>query len=288
MSDEIKRLPPWLVRKVPKGGAVHDMKAGLRSRGLHTVCESARCPNIGECFSRPTATFMIMGDVCTRSCRFCAVDGGKPAPLDPNEPAMVAEHASELELKHVVITSVTRDDLPDGGADHFVKCTRAVKAKLPGATVEVLTPDFLGEETAIEIIAEADMDVFNHNLETVPQLYGKVRPGADYKRSLILLGKMKGLRPDVITKSGLMIGLGETIEQVLTVFDDLVKHKVDAITIGQYLRPSLKHLPVAEYIRPEVFDQLADEAKSAGIKHAFCGPLVRSSYNAQALFEDKS
>jgi len=261
------RLPPWLVEKGRKSGEVHNLKASLRARGLHTVCESARCPNVGRCFEKPTATFLILGDVCTRNCFFCAVKSGKPAPVDEREPERLAAQAAELNLQHVVITSVTRDDLPDGGARQFVACARAVKTRLPQATVEVLTPDFAGKADAPSILADAPIDLFNHNLETVPSLYTKVRPGADYERSLALLATMKKLSPDLPTKSGLMVGMGETAGELRELFEDLAERNVDALTVGQYLRPSLKNLPVAEYLPPVWFERIGKAAREAGIRH---------------------
>jgi lipoyl synthase len=285
MKESIKRLPPWLVEKTRKSGKVHGLKASLRARGLHTVCESARCPNLGKCFEKPTATFLILGDACTRNCAFCAVTSAKPGPVDPREPERLAEQAAELKLKHVVITSVTRDDLEDGGAMQFADCARAVKALLPKTTVEVLTPDFAGKTEALPILAGSPIDLFNHNLETVPRLYTEVRPGADYLRSLELLRKMKELAPSLPTKSGLMVGMGETEDELRGVFEDLAENQVDAVTVGQYLRPSLKHLPVFEYLHPDWFERIRQVAREAGIRHVACAPLVRSSFGALELFE---
>lgn len=285
METKIKRLPWWLVSKTPKGDTLRKMKTKLRGRSLNTVCESARCPNMGVCFAKPTATFLIMGDRCTRDCGFCAISSEKPDILDLNEPQMVAQHAADLGLKHVVVTSVTRDDLSDGGANHFVLCAKAIKAELPESTVEILTPDFQGRASSIEVISKARMEVFNHNLETVPSLYSKVRLGANYKRSLNLLKKIKELRPEILTKSGLMVGLGETRDEVNEVFRDLAANKVEAVTVGQYMRPTKKNLPVEEYIHPDEFAKMEQDAKDAGIKYVVCAPLVRSSFNADRLFE---
>ncbi len=285
MEAKVKRLPRWLVTKTPKGAAVRDMKKKLRGRGLFTVCESARCPNVGRCFEKPTATFLIMGNNCTRNCGFCAIGHNKPVPLDPDEPQLLAEQAIDLGLKHVVITSVTRDDLDDGGAAHFIRCATAVKNALPGAAVEILTPDFKGRKGAIKIISHKDIDIFNHNLETVPRLYSTVRPKADYEYSLSLLKRIKRERPNILTKSGLMVGLGETKDEVKEVFCRLGENQVDAVTVGQYLRPTLKNLPVVEYLHPDQFEELSRLAKKAGISHVACGPLVRSSYNADSMFQ---
>ena len=286
MKKEIRRLPPWLVQKTPPGGHIHQMKSTLRARRLHTVCESARCPNIGRCFARPTATFMILGDRCTRRCGFCAVESGPPPPVDREEPEKLARTAFELGLNHVVITSVTRDDLGDGGASHFLRCAHAVKEKLPASTVELLTPDFQGDGSSRKILQSADFDVFNHNLETVPRLYRSVRPQADYGRSLGLLRTMKAQRPDLLTKSGLMVGLGETIEEVLGVFHDLVENGVDAVTVGQYLQPTRNSLPVTDYLHPEVFEEMTEAARAAGLKYVACQPLVRSSFNADLMMQE--
>ncbi len=285
MSKEFKRLPPWLVKKTPLSGHVHQMKARLRKGGLHTVCESARCPNMGECFAKPTATFLIMGNRCTRNCGFCSVEEGRPLPLDPAEPTQVADLAAELKLKHVVITSVTRDDLADGGASHFVACTKVIKDRLPDCTIEILTPDFKGVSNAVDILLDAPIDVFNHNLEAVPRLYPVVRPGGDYGRSLALLKSVKEKKPSLLTKSGLMVGLGERLDEVRAVFGDLVEHGVDAVTVGQYLRPTRENLAAADYIHPDVFGELEADAKGAGIKFVACGPLVRSSYNAEQMLK---
>ncbi|OGQ43780.1 MAG: lipoyl synthase [Deltaproteobacteria bacterium RIFCSPLOWO2_01_FULL_42_9] len=258
------------------------MKNILRSRNLHTVCESARCPNIGECFSKPTATFMILGDVCTRGCGFCSVDKGTiPLFVDPLEPHNIAITAKELGLRHLVITSVTRDDLTDGGAAQFALTIKAVKDTIPSISVEDLTPDFKGDERALKIVLDARPDIFNHNIETVPSLYAKVRPQADYKQSLQLIEMAKKTAGGVITKSGLMVGLGETSDEVKSVLKDLLNAGCDAVTIGQYLRPSIKNLEVQEYISLEVFKEYELYGKEIGLKHVYSGPFVRSSYNAE-------
>jgi lipoic acid synthetase len=257
------------------------MEGLLRSATLTTVCESARCPNIGECFGRRTATFMILGDVCTRGCGFCAVQGGRPRDLNPREPEAVAETAAKLGLAYVVITSVTRDDLPDGGADHFARTIDAVKGALPGACVEVLVPDFQGSEGALERLVEAGPHVLGHNLETVPRLYPVVRPAARYHRSLELLARAKALSPGSRTKSGLMLGLGEEESEVLEALGDLRSAGCDFATLGQYLQPASEKLPVAEYVRPEVFEELGRRARELGFEHVVSSPLARSSYHAE-------
>jgi lipoic acid synthetase len=257
------------------------VKTLLRDNALHTVCEEASCPNIGECFSKGTATFMIMGHKCTRRCPFCDVAHGSPDPLDETEPAHLADAVATLGLKYVVITSVDRDDLPDRGAGHFVACIRAVRERSPATTVEVLVPDFRHRiDVALEILAAAPPDVFNHNIETVPRLYAAARPGADYAGSLELLKRCKALLPDLPTKSGLMLGLGETDDEVLAVMADLRAHDVDMLTIGQYLAPSQHHLPVRRYVPPETFAELAARGRDMGFANVASGPLVRSSYHA--------
>lgn len=276
----MKRLPDWI--KVKLNG-LHETKQVLRSHALATVCEEARCPNIGSCFSKPTATFMILGFHCTRNCGFCNVESSLPLPVDPNEPERVAMAAKEMGLRYVVITSVTRDDLPDGGASHFAETIRAVRRHLPNVGIEVLTPDFKGDVNALRVVLEARPDVFNHNIETVPRLYSEVRPQADYKRSLTVLKIAKELSK-VKTKSGLMVGLGEEFDEVVAVMKDLRESGCDYLTIGQYLRPSKKNLPVKEYIRPEVFDRYREEALKLGFKGVASGPLVRSSMNAEEMF----
>ncbi|SHE83997.1 lipoic acid synthetase [Thermoanaerobacter uzonensis DSM 18761] len=270
--------PEWLkVRLLNED--LNRMEAFLKSMSLNTVCQSANCPNMGECFARKTATFMIMGNICTRNCRFCAVEKGHPQPLDEDEPRRIAEAAQKLGLKHVVVTCVTRDDLPDGGASHFAKTIYELK-KFPGVTVEVLVSDFMGKEESIAQVVEAKPDIINHNVETVPRLYPMVRPKADYLRSLNLLKKSKELNPYIITKSGIMVGLGETEEEVIQVMKDLRSVDCDMMTIGQYLRPSAKHIEVAEYVTPQQFKRYEEIGYELGFKYVASGPLVRSSYHA--------
>lgn len=274
--------PSWIrVRAPAPGSRFHEIKQTLRAHRLHTVCEEASCPNIGECFGKGTATFMIMGDKCTRRCPFCDVAHGRPDPLDPDEPGNLARTIAALRLAYVVITSVDRDDLRDGGAGHFVACIRAVREHSPGTTIEVLVPDFRGRlERALDVLDAAPPDVMNHNLETVPRLYRQARPGADYAHSLTLLSEFKRRHPAVPTKSGLMLGLGETDEEILAVMRDLRSNGVDMLTIGQYLAPSAHHLPVLRYAPPELFAALEREAMAMGFRHAAVGPMVRSSYHA--------
>ncbi|MBI5814572.1 MAG: lipoyl synthase [Nitrospinae bacterium] len=279
------KKPEWLRKSAVRGEAALAVRGLLRESSLSTVCEEARCPNMGECFANRVATFMILGAKCTRDCGFCAVaPDGRPAAPDPDEPARVTVAAKELGLSHVVITSVTRDDLKDGGAGHFAMTIYALRAGLPGVSVEVLTPDFRGDHTSIDLVMDAGPDVYNHNVETVPALYKAVRPAASYERSLKLLDRVKERRPAIVTKSGIMLGLGETMEQVLAVMDDLAAIGLDALTIGQYLRPSLNCLPVVEYVRPEVFDELKSAAQAKGIRSVFSGSYVRSSYHAAEVF----
>jgi lipoic acid synthetase len=255
----------------------------LDELSLHTVCQSAKCPNRGECFSAGTATFLIMGDACTRGCRFCAVESRLPLPLDPDEPRRVGEAVAKLGLRHVVITTVTRDDLPDGGAAHFVRVIERVRAVAPGAAIEVLTSDFRGRLVDVDTVASARPEVFNHNLETVPRLYPAVRPGADYRRSLAVLARVRETQPDLPTKSGMMLGLGESPDEVVAVMADLLDHGVTMLTLGQYLRPSSAHLPVAEFVMPDVFAHLAREAYDRGFSAVASAPFVRSSYHAGEL-----
>lgn len=258
------------------------MKAILRKRNLHTVCESAKCPNIGECFSKPTATFMILGDVCTRRCGFCSVDKyAQPLIVDPQEPQNIAITAKELGLKHVVITSVTRDDLPDGGAGHFALTIKAIKDNISGILVEVLTPDFKGDMASVKAVLDAAPDIYNHNLETVPSLYPIVRPLADYRRSLEVLKMARSA--GIMAKSGIMVGLGESKDEVKTVLTDLLEAGCDAVTIGQYLRPARNNLEVKEYVSLEVFAEYEEYGKAIGLKYVYSGPFVRSSYNAEKL-----
>jgi lipoic acid synthetase len=277
-----RRLPSWLKRKLPSGNENFFTHHLLRELRLDTVCENARCPNRPECYARRTATFMILGNICTRPCGFCSVTKGAPEELEEDEPERVALAAHRLGLRHVVITSVTRDDLPDGGADHFYRCILAVRRRT-GATVEVLTPDFLGCDQAIDRVLEARPEVYNHNMETVPRLYRKVRGRAHYQRSLDLLARAKQRTPEIVTKSGLMLGLGETTEELLEVLSDLRAVHCDTLTLGQYLAPTLKHVPVQRYVPPEEFDFLAERARSLGFRQVASGPFVRSSYHADEM-----
>src|SRR5579884_1142237 len=279
-----RRLPPWLRRNLPRGNGNFFTQGLLRELRLETVCENARCPNRPECYSRRTATFMILGNVCTRPCGFCSVPRGTPDALEDDEPARVAEAAARLGLRHVVITSVTRDDLADGGADHFRRCVLAVRRRT-GAAVEVLTPDFLGDLSAVDTVLSAEPEVFNHNTETVPRLYRKVRGRAEYRRSLELLAHVRRSAPRTVTKSGLMLGLGETTEELFEVFADLRAAGCDTLTLGQYLAPTLKHIPVVRYVPPEEFDALAALARTLGFRKVVAGPFVRSSYHADEMVE---
>jgi len=280
--------PAWIRVKAPSPGTrFAEIKQILREQKLHTVCEEASCPNIGECFGQGTATFMILGDICTRRCPFCDVGHGRPLAPDAEEPAHLADTIARLKLKYVVITSVDRDDLRDGGARHFVDCIRAVRETSPATTIEVLVPDFRGRlERALEILLAAPPDVMNHNLETVPRLYRQARPGGDYRHSLRLLQEFKRAVPAVPTKSGLMVGLGETDEEILQVMRDLRAHDVEMLTIGQYLQPSLHHLAVERYVHPEVFAMFEREAQAMGFRHAAIGAMVRSSYHADRQAEE--
>jgi len=277
-----RRLPSWLKRKLPHGNGNFYTQELLRELRLETVCENARCPNRPECYARRTATFMILGNVCTRPCGFCSVSKGAPDALEDDEPARVAEAAQRLGLRHVVITSVTRDDLPDGGADHFRRCILAVRQRT-GAVVEVLTPDFLGDKQAVDTVLQAQPEVYNHNMETVPRLYRKARGRACYQRSLDLLAHVKARAPRTVTKSGLMLGLGETTEELLDVLADLRAIQCDTLTLGQYLAPTLKHIPVARYVPPAEFDSLAVLARTLGFHKVVAGPFVRSSYHADEM-----
>lgn len=276
------RLPEWT--KVKSLTGLHDTKHILRNYGLSTVCEEARCPNRGECFSKPTATFMILGSVCTRNCGFCAVESSIPKPLNDDEPEKVAMAAKEMGLRYVVITSVTRDDLKDGGAAHFAKTVLAIRKHIPDAKVEALTPDFKGDYKAIKTVLDSRPDVYNHNIETVPRLYPYVRPRADYTTSLNVLMNAKTIAPHITTKSGLMLGLGETFNEIVSVLKNLRDVGCDAVTIGQYLRPSRKNLPVKEFVRPEIFGLYKEIALEMGFKYAASSPLVRSSMNAEEMF----
>lgn len=274
--------PEWIrVRAAAPDSRFHDIKRILREKNLHTVCEEASCPNIGECFGKGTATFMILGDLCTRRCPFCDVAHGRPLPPDPEEPAHLAQTIAALKLSYVVVTSVDRDDLKDGGARHFVDCIRAVREASPATRIEVLVPDFRGRlERALEVLDAALPDVMNHNLETVPRLYRQARPGGNYAHSLKLLADFKARHPRLPTKSGLMVGLGEADEEILAVMRDLRAHRVDMLTVGQYLQPSAAHLPVARYVPLETFAMFEREANALGFTHAAVGPMVRSSYHA--------
>ena len=278
---EMPAKPAWIRVKMPAGPEVSRIKSILRQHKLASVCEEAQCPNLGECFRGGTATFMIMGEICTRRCPFCDVAHGRPNPLDADEPKNLARAIAEMQLKYVVITSVDRDDLRDGGAQHFADCIRATRELSPGIRVEVLVPDFRGRmDVALDILERQAPDVFNHNLETVPSLYARVRPGSDYAWSLLLLKKYKERRPDVLTKSGLMLGLGETREELLAVLSDMRAHDIDMLTLGQYLQPSRDHLPVSRFVTPEEFAEFGRVAQDLGFKSVASGPLVRSSYHA--------
>ncbi len=281
-NEEVLRKPEWMRIKLPPSSQkIEHIKSTLRKNKLHSVCEEASCPNLAECFNHGTATFMIMGAICTRRCPFCDVAHGRPLPLDPEEPKKLALTIKEMNLKYVVITSVDRDDLRDGGAQHFADCIREIREHSPQTRIEILTPDFRGRmEQALEVFRETPPDVFNHNLETAPRMYRVARPGADYKWSLELLRRIKEMHPHVPTKSGLMMGLGETNEEIVEVLKDLREHGVNMLTLGQYLQPSRHHLPVKRYVPPAEFDELKDMAMDLGFSHAACGPFVRSSYHA--------
>ena len=272
--------PSWLRARAPVGDNFHNLKKLARGLGLHTVCESAQCPNIGECWSHKTATFMLLGDICTRRCGFCAVPKGKPQPIDRDEPRRVAEAVATLGLKHAVVTSVNRDDDNLGGARIFAATIRQIRERAPDCRVEVLVPDFQGMDEALKVVLDAQPDVLNHNTESVPRLYRIVRSGARYERTLKLLDNVKKLSPGMVTKSGVMVGLGETTEELIEVFRDLGERDVDILTVGQYLRPSRDHLPIARFYTPEEFNSLRDEALRFGFRHVESGPLVRSSYHA--------
>jgi len=277
------RKPEWIRMKVPDSARFQEIKRVLRENNLHTVCEEASCPNIGECFSGGTATFMILGDICTRRCPFCDVAHGKPLPPDVNEPKNLANTIAQMQLKYVVITSVDRDDLKDGGAQHFVDCIQAVREASPNIKIEILVPDFRGRlDVAMAILNESPPDVMNHNLETVPRLYKQARPGSDYQNSLNLLKKFNEMYPHIPTKSGLMLGLGETDDEIIEVMQDLRAHHVSMLTLGQYLQPSVHHLPVMRYVEPEIFEIFKQKANAMGFNNAASGPMVRSSYHADA------
>jgi len=276
---DMSRKPEWLKVKIHTQDIL-EMEKLLNALSLHTVCEGAACPNIGECFKNRTATFMILGENCTRDCRFCQVTKGNGQPLDPEEPRNVAKAAKQLGLKHVVVTSVTRDDLQDGGADWFAQTIHHLRKELPTSSVEVLIPDFKGDIAALKTVLAAKPDILNHNIETVPELYSEVRPMASYKRSLELLRRVKEIDPGIYSKTGIMVGLGETKQQVFAVMDELIQEGCDILSIGQYLRPSKEHLPIVEYITPEQFDEYRRIGLEKGFKYVASGPLVRSSYNA--------
>jgi len=275
------RAPEWIRERKLRLHDLHGVKTIMRSHGLHTVCEEARCPNRGECFARGTATFLLLGDVCTRACGFCDIASGKPAPVDAMEPWRVKSAVEEMHLRFVVLTSVDRDDLPDGGAAHFAATIAAIRTLAPLPGIEVLTPDFLGRFDSLRVVVEARPDVFNHNVETVPRLYASVRRGARIDRSLGLLSAAKILDPELTTKSGLMLGLGEREEEVRALLERMREASVDIVTIGQYLRPSRENLPVVEYVQPEVFDRHREFGERLGFLHVFAGPFVRSSYRAE-------
>ena len=275
-----RRHPDWIKVKPPGNPNYLRLKRILREKNLHTVCEEARCPNIGECWGHNTATFLILGDTCTRGCRFCAIDKGKPLALDPEEPRNVALVVKDLGLNHIVVTSVNRDDLPDGGSNHFAKTVFWIKALNPGIRVEVLIPDFKGDLKALATVVQSGVHVLNHNIETVPRLYGKVRPGHTYARSINILKAAKEMRRDVLTKTGMMLGVGETREEVMATLSELRANDVDIVTLGQYLQPSLQQLKVDRYVTPDEFQEFKHEAEELGFRHVESGPLVRSSYHA--------
>ncbi|MDP8098647.1 lipoyl synthase [Pasteurella atlantica] len=281
-NQEVLKKPSWMKIKLPASSArIESIKNGMRRHGLHSVCEEASCPNLHECFNHGTATFMIMGAICTRRCPFCDVAHGKPLPLDQEEPLKLAETIADMKLKYVVITSVDRDDLPDRGAGHFAACVKEIRKLNPDIKIEILVPDFRGRiELALEKLKDNPPDVFNHNLENVPRLYKNIRPGANYEWSLKLLKEFKAMFPDIPTKSGLMVGLGEKNEEILTVMEDLRENGVTMLTLGQYLQPSRHHLPVDRYVHPDDFDEFRVKAEKMGFEHAACGPFVRSSYHA--------
>lgn len=278
-----ERLPEWLTVKAPKAGAYDEMTEYLKAMGLHTVCQSASCPNIGECFSKHTATFMILGNTCTRNCGFCGVYSGKPDEVDTGEPKRVAEASKKLRLRYIVVTSVTRDDLPDGGANQFAETIRQIRDMIPDAGIEVLIPDFGGKRESLEVVISAEPFVLNHNIETVPRLYSTARSAANYLRSLHLLETVKQINPSIYTKSGLMVGLGESDAEVTQVLTDLRNAACDIVTIGQYLRPSKNNLPVVEYIHPDVFGYYRQIGIDLGFKHVASGSFVRSSYHASEI-----
>lgn len=283
-SEEYLRIPQWLRVKLPSGPAFRDTAKMLGDLNLNTVCQSAKCPNTWECFSRKVATFLIMGHVCTRNCAFCNITPGQVSSLDADEPNRVSEAVSRLDLRHVVITSVTRDDLADGGAEHYARTIKTIRAEHPKCSIEVLIPDFQGNQAALEMVIDAHPDIINHNVETSPDLYDSIRPQADYRQSLELLERVKKSGSGIPSKSGLMVGLGENDDMVRKVIDDLAEINCDMVTIGQYMRPSKAHPAVKRYVEPHIFDEYAEYGKSKGIAHMFCAPLVRSSYNAAEEF----
>ena len=282
---QYERKPPWLKVKLPGGSNYTRLKNLMRSQGLHTVCEEARCPNIGECWGRGTATFLLMGDTCTRSCGFCHIKTGRPTALDEDEPRRVAESVALMKLTHCVLTSVNRDELPEGGAHIFANAIIEIRKRLPQCSVEVLIPDFKGNRQALETVMQARPAILNHNTETVPRLYRTVRPQANYQQSLHVLSAAKVIDPQAVTKTGIMVGLGETRDEVLSVMEDLRRHDVDILTIGQYLRPSPLHLPIHRYVHPDEFQEFHDAGMAMGFKWVESGPLVRSSYHAEGQAE---
>ncbi|OGO20812.1 MAG: lipoyl synthase [Chloroflexi bacterium RBG_16_50_9] len=281
-----RTLPVWLKQKLPRPSEVNKMNSLLTDLQLNTVCQSAACPNLGECFSNRTATFLILGDICTRNCLFCAVEKGHPSAVDSSEPQRISEAVKRLELAYVVITSVTRDDLPDGGAGHFANTLRAIYSHNSGVTTEVLIPDFQGSTAALSRVMQAHADVVSHNIETVPRLYPAIRPGADYGRSLILLKTAKAVQSDTLTKSGIMLGLGERYEEVINVMEDIRKTGCDILTVGQYLSPSSRNASLERYITPEEFEDYARTARQIGFKAVVSGPWVRSSYHAAGMYRE--
>ncbi|MCL4140288.1 UNVERIFIED_CONTAM: hypothetical protein GTU68_011563 [Idotea baltica] len=288
VPSEPKRKPSWIRAKAPVTPEVVRLKALLREHNLNTICEEAACPNLGECFTHGTATFLIMGQICTRRCPFCDVAHGKPDPLDADEPAHLAKTIAAMQLKHVVVTSVDRDDLRDGGAGHFRECIKEIRKQSPDTDIEVLVPDFRGRmNVALEVLADNPPDIFNHNLESIPRLYKAVRPGSDYQWSLDLIKNFQAQHPNVPTKSGLMLGLGETMDEIKQVMQDLRDHGCRMLTLGQYLQPSRHHLAVERFVTPEEFDQLAVAAKAMGFEHVASGPMVRSSYHADLQAQGK-
>jgi lipoic acid synthetase len=277
--------PEWLKVRFPQGHNYNELKGLMRGLNLHTICEEALCPNIGECWNNRTATFLILGDVCTRNCGFCAVTTGRPTGLDLEEPERLARAVQQIGLKHIVITSVTRDDLPDGGSAIYAETIRRLRGYSPELTIEVLIPDFMGNWDALRTVMDARPDILNHNIETVPRLYRRVRPKAIYPQSLELLRRARALAPDIVTKSGLMVGLGETRQELSQTFADLRAHHVDVLTVGQYMRPTMQHLPIERYVAPEEFASYKQEALALGFRHVESGPLVRSSYHAHEQVE---